>query len=222
MKKLTMLLIFTLALIALTAATVGKIRFILGEVFYKETQSQIYKTAILNANVSEDGFIKTGLDASAEIEWNSGVTSTVKANTQISISKLLQQANSNPTWKNKMKESLNNLKLQNPRNASSVAGIRRDEAEVKKENSLLWFQDPLQSMEDAIALYEAKDFPKAITAFQKVINQGPLKKDAEHSHAYLIMIYDEQNDKVNQQKHIELLKSDFPDSALMENLPVDK
>lgn len=218
MKKATLITLLLTLAVLLSAASVGKIRFLLGEAQYKDTQSKPFKPATLHMQVSSEGFIKTGPDATVEIQWTNGTVSIINANTQQSVSKLLAVANTNPNWKNKMWDRVNGLKLQNNR-AESTAGIRRDEAEVKKESQLYWFVDTPPNIEEAIAFFEAKDFTKAIPIFEEVITYSPLNNEAELSHAYLIMIFDETGDKINMKKHIELLKTDFPNSSTLDSLP---
>ena len=155
------------------------------------------------------------------MQWTNGSVSTVEANSQLAISKLLLDASTNANWKNKLWDKVNNLKTTN-RSASAVAGIRREEAEVKKESELFWFQETIYYLQDAVDLYDRNEYARAIPIFEGVIQQAPLKKDAELSHAYLIMIFDELGDKVKQKKHIELLKADFPNSSTLDSLPPEQ
>jgi len=221
MKKVLLAAIILLAISVLPAEIVGKIRFLLGEVQYKDTQNLSYKIASLNTQVNSDGFIKTGPDATAEIQWTNGSVTIVEANKQMSISKLLAEANSNTNWKNKMWDRVNNLKQQNKQGARSVAGIRREEAEVKQESQLFWYMDEVPDFDAAVVLYDKGDFSKAIPIFEDVITFAPLKREAELSHAYLILIYSELGDKVKQKKHVNLLKADFPNSPTLDSLPPD-
>lgn len=219
MKKIVITLAISAAIMILTATPVGKVSFFLGDVQVKDTINQAYKPVVMNAIIHQEAYVKTGPDASLEIKWNNGTTYVVAANASVSISKLMAEANANPNWRSKMSSKVNNLKLQNKQSAKSVAGIRRDEVEVKKESTLFWYVDTNFVLEDAITLYDNKDYTTAIPIFEGVINQGPLKQDAELSHAYLIMIYEELGDKAKQKKHTELLKADFPDSTTLDSLP---
>ncbi len=219
MKKDILVFIIVMAICSLSAEIVGKIRFILGEVHYKDSQNLSYKIAALNTQVNSQGYIKTGPGATAEIQWTNGSVYIVEANKQESISKLLAEANSNTNWNNKLWDKVNNLKQQNKQGARSVAGIRREEAEVKKESQLFWYMEEPPNIDSAVELYEKREFAKAIPIFEKVINYGPLKREAEMSHAYLILIYGEMKDKTKQKKHVDLLKADFPDSSMLNSLP---
>ncbi len=221
MKKTIIFLLIALATNFLCSEVVGKIRFMVGEVQYKEGLNLTYKTATLNAQVHREGFLKTGPGSSVEVQWANGSVATVAANSQVAITKLLADASTDANWKNRLWDKVNNLKTTN-RSASSVAGIRREEAEVKKQSQLYWYQDNTYYLQDGIELFDNQEYPKAIPIFEGVIQQGPLKKDAELAHAYLIMIYEELGDKVNRQKHVELLKADFPSSSTLDSLPTEQ
>lgn len=204
------------------ATPVGKVNFYLGDVQIKDNQNQAYRPAVLNGIVHQEGFVKTGPDASIEIKWTNGCVSKVSSNSQKSIAKLLEESNANPNWRNKLASKASNLKLQSKQSAKSVAGIRRDEVEVKKESSLFWYTETPLNLDTAQAFFDNKDYASAIPIFEGVINQGPLKKDAELSHSYLILIYDELGDKAKLKQHVDSLKADFPDSSTLDSLPPER
>jgi len=218
------MLIITFAgiILCLFPAPVGKIRFLVGEVQYKTSLNLTYKPATLNMEVEPEGYIKTGPDSKAEIQWNNGIKSVINANTQINISKLQADALNNPNYRINLRDRINNLRVQNEkRDANQVAGIRKKEEEIIPESELFWYSEQY-NVRDALTFMDAKNYPQAIEIFEKVIEQSPLDKDAELSHICLIMIYDEQGDKVNLQKHIKQLKEDFPDSSALDSLPPEK
>ena len=218
------MLIITFAgiILCLFPAPVGKIRFLVGEVQYKTSLNLTYKPATLNMEVEPEGYIKTGPDSKAEIQWNNGIKSVINANTQINISKLQADALNNPNYRINLRDRINNLRVQNEkRDANQVAGIRKKEEEIIPESELFWYSEQY-NVKDALTFMDAKNYPQAIEIFEKVIEQSPLDKDAELSHTCLIMIYDELGDKVNLQKHIKQLKEDFPDSSALDSLPPEK
>lgn len=221
MKKQLLFMAISLICFGLNAAQVGKIRFILGDVKYKASQNQPYKAASLDLSLSEDGFLFTGPDSSVEIQWQSGGTSTIGSNKQVSVHKLYEDASSKQNWKNRLENKVSNLKLQNKRRASSTAGIRREESDVTRDSLLFWYEEPKQSIDEAIVLFESKQYTRSIPLFEKVITQAPLRKDAELSHAYLILIYDAIGDKQKLKEHADVLKRDFPNSTTLDSLPVD-
>ena len=222
MKKTMLLITFAGIILCLFPAPVGKIRFLVGEVQYKTSLNLTYKPATLNMEVEPEGYIKTGPDSKAEIQWNNGIKSVINANTQINISKLQADALNNPNYRINLRDRINNLRVQNEkRDANQVAGIRKKEEEIIPESELFWYSEQY-NVKDALTFMDAKNYPQAIEIFEKVIEQSPLDKDAELSHTCLIMIYDELGDKVNLQKHIKQLKEDFPDSSALDSLPPEK
>lgn len=221
MKRTLFIIALCLLCLGLSAAQIGKIRFILGDVKYKASQNQNYKAASIDLSLVEDGFLLTGPDSSVEVQWLSGGTSTIGSNKQVSIRKLFEEASSKQNWKNRLENKVSNLKLQNKRRASSTAGIRRDESDVTRDSLLYWYEEPKQDIDDAIALYEIKQYSRSIPLFEKVIAQAPLKKDAELSHAYLILIYDAIGEKQKLKEHSDVLKRDFPNSTTLDSLPVE-
>ena len=151
MKKTMLAITFVLIALCLSAASVGKIRFIVGEVQYKASPNLSYRTATLNLEVEPEGIIKTGPDSKAEIRWNNNTVSSINANTQISISELQKKALSNPDYRNKMWDRITNLRVQNEQhNASDVAGVRREEVEVMPESQLFWDDEPEYNIQDAL------------------------------------------------------------------------
>ena len=192
------MLIITFAgiILCLFPAPVGKIRFLVGEVQYKTSLNLTYKPATLNMEVEPEGYIKTGPDSKAEIQWNNGIKSVINANTQINISKLQADALNNPNYRINLRDRINNLRVQNEkRDANQVAGIRKKEEEIIPESELFWYSEQY-NVKDALTYMDAKNYPQAIEIFEKVIEQSPLDKDAELSHICLIMIYDELGDKL--------------------------
>lgn len=215
MKKTIITALFLMTAIMLTAVIVGKIRFINGEVLYRENQNRPYTKTTIGAAIHDSGYIKTGIDSEAEITWNNNTVDILEANSEYSITKLLEKANSQPSFRNKLWNNLNSLKLQNTRRATSVAGIRREEAEVEKDKQLFWSTEDSINIEEAISLYDAGNLDGAIKMFEQIIYQGPLSKNAELAHAYLILIYTDQGKNELAEKQIKILQTDFPGSTVL-------
>ncbi|HPN40202.1 MAG TPA: hypothetical protein PKX36_01615 [Candidatus Cloacimonadota bacterium] len=214
------LLIVLLVAIAtlLTAAPVGKIRFILGDVQYKENQNAPWKKASLNQSVEATASFKTGVDSKVEIIFNSNQSFIIQAKNTIAVKKIQQDMQSQQKWTSQVREKASNMSLQNKQKNTSVAGIRREEAEIKKSD-LYWYIPPRQEIQEAIDLMDLKEFQQAIPKFELVIEQGPLKKEAEIARTMLIIIYDELKDKPRQKLHYDALKRDFPQSELLRSMP---
>ena len=223
MKKYIITIILTAIVLFLFADSVGKIRFMVGEIQYKASPNLTYKKATLNMEVHSEGFIKTGPDSKAEIQWANGNVSIINANTEIRISKLQAEASSNPNYRNKLWDRMNTSRVQSNKNqANNVAGIRREEVEVFPESQLYWYSEPKYKLEEAFTYFDAKDYQQAAELFEKIIEQAPLSKDAELSHTCLIIIYDQFGDSIKLKQHIKQLKEDFPDSSALDSLPPEE
>jgi len=221
MKKICFILAMLLVLVAVFAQPVGKIRYAVGDVLYRPNQNAAWKAVDLNMTVEQGGMIKTGLDSTVEILWNSNLASTVVAGKTLFIRNLHDEVHQKQKWVSQVKDKSDMLSLQSKQRASTVAGIRRDEVEIKSQSELFWDMEPLQSLDEALELFEKRDFNLAIPKFHKVIEQGPLKKDAEIAHSYLILIYEEQKNLPAMKKQIGILREDFPRSAILDSLPKD-
>jgi tetratricopeptide (TPR) repeat protein len=208
-------------MIPLCAQNLGVIRFVLGDVQYRSNQNSPWKTAALNQAIEPGSILKTGLDSSVEILWSTNMSSNIGAGKSIVSKDLYDEVHKKQQWVKQLKDKASNLSLQSKQKATTVAGIRRDEVEIKSQSDLYWDMDPLQSLDEAIALFETKEFDSAIRAFDKVIDQGPLKKDAELAHTYLILIYEEQKNVNAMKKQIGVLRTDFPRSVMLDSLPKD-
>jgi len=218
-KRTVILTLIIMFVLNAGATVIGKIKFINGEAWYRDNQNKAYVKTTLGSPVDSEGFIKTGLDSEVDIAWNNNMVSTIGANREANIGKLWEEEKAKPTFKNRLLENLHNLRLQSNRRATSEAGIRREEAVVEQDNSLFWSSEDTITLDDAIAMYDAGDTKKAIPAFMKVIEQGPLAKEAEMAHGYLILIYDEAGDKTKALQELSTLKEDFPASTILDKLP---
>lgn len=214
-------MVFVVLLIPLCAQNLGVIRFVLGDVQYRSNQNSPWKTATLNGVIEPNSIIRTGLDSSVEILWSSNLSSSITAGKSVTLRDLYDEVHKKQQWVTQLKDKASNLSLQSKQRATTVAGIRRDEVEIKSQGDLFWDMDPLQNLDEAIALFESQNYTAAITALKKVIDQGPLKKDAELAHTYLILIYEEQKNPALMKKQIGILRADFPRSTMLDSLPKD-
>ncbi|HPF08168.1 MAG: hypothetical protein PHY21_05345 [Candidatus Cloacimonetes bacterium] len=219
MKNLFLTIVLVLLLLPIAAEVVGKIQFIVGTVEYKESLNAPYKAASKGMQIHKDGYLKTGLAAKAEIVFDNGAFSELAQNQSISINKLYDEACTSGSWSDKLKRQMKNLSLPNRKETSSVAGIRRDEAEVQKKSYYYW--DEVESVDFSAArdMYEQKKYSDAVPMLLKVIEQNPLQPEAEISHLLLILIYEEQQKPIARDKHTALLRKDFPHSQYLELLP---
>ncbi len=220
-KYIGLSIVLMILLLPLSGQSLGKIRFVLGDVQYRSNPNAPWKTASLNAEVEPNSVIKTGLESSVEILWDTNLSSTVTANKTVSMRTLYDETNQKQKWANQVKGKASAMNLKAKQRATTVAGIRRDEVEIKSQSELYWDMEPLQNIDEAISLYESQKYTEAILKFQKVIEQGPLKKDAEIAHSFLILIYKEQANTTAMKAEIKTLKADFPNSEILESIPQD-
>lgn len=210
--------VLVMAVGILLAAPVGKIRFLVGDVQYKEHQNAPWKKATLNQDVEPTASFKTGIDSKVEIIFSGNQSHTIEARMTLTIKKIQQDMQSQQKWTAQVREKASNMSLQNKQRNTNVAGIRREEADIKKSD-LYWYIPPRQDIQEALDLFDLKEYQKAIPKFELVIEQGPLKRDAEIARTMLILIYDELKDKPRQKSHYDALKRDFPQSELLRSMP---
>jgi hypothetical protein len=201
------------------AQELGTIRFVIGTVEYQKHQNQAFKPVLKDMPVQLEWNIKTALAASAEILWNDGSVTVVEQNQNLSIRDLYEDATAKASWRNKLKRKIGNLRLTKDSESSTVAGIRRSEAEAEEKADLYWGFEELVDLGVAIAKYEEEKHEEAIPLLLKVIEQDPLQKDAEISHVVLILIYDQLGNISDRDRQVEILKTDFPSSQFLKDLP---
>lgn len=204
----------------LSAEKAGVVKFILGEAKYKYNNNAAFKHIGLNDEIFMEGILKTELDSEVGIQWTDNTTANLKGNQTILVRKLYDQTHKTTAWSKLLQDRLMLFSLQTKQVASSVAGIRRDEVEVKAENELYWDMEKPVRLDEAVELYQQQEFIEAIKLFLEIIEQAPLQKEAETARGYLILCYDKTNDHANRDLQIQKLKDDFPDSTLLEKLDI--
>jgi tetratricopeptide (TPR) repeat protein len=220
--KLTMLLLVLLYLISFlfAADNTGIVKYVCGEVKYKAGNSAKFTNLSINDTVQLNGTIKTGLDSEVEIKWSDKTVSKLSANKTSLVSALYDETHKSGNWKGKLNDKLNQLSLQNKQKSTTVAGVRRDEAEVKVESDLYWDTEPMIALDKAVEVFQKQKYAEAIPLFLQIIEQAPLNKAAESSRGYLIISYNETGDKDQRDFQIQKLKEDFPNSILIESLDI--
>ncbi|MDP2172957.1 MAG: hypothetical protein Q8M98_00155 [Candidatus Cloacimonadaceae bacterium] len=220
MKKTLLIIIAGMVIAILCASGVGKIRFLLGDVQYRDNQNTTWKKAVIGQNLEMTGMIKTGIDSSVEILWTNNQSTILDAKVSaVTIKKLVQDNQSKQKWTSQVREKASNMNLQSKHGNTQAAGIRREEADLEIQTELFWDIAPRQDIQEAIDLFDLQKYALAIPLFELVVAQGPLKKKAEVARTYLILIYEDQKDVPNRQKQIEALRMDFPNSDILLSLP---
>ncbi|MCB5262589.1 MAG: hypothetical protein LHW64_06445 [Candidatus Cloacimonetes bacterium] len=219
MKKIILIQVLILLIALAFAQPVGSVRFFIGTVEYQENQNQAFKAVCKDMPVALNGNLKTALAASVEILWSDGTVSTVEQNKNVSIRAIYEEASAKTNWNTKLKRQVKNLRLTKDGKASSVAGIRRTEAEVEEKADLFWGVPKMVDVDEALGKYEEEKYLEAMPLLLKVIEQDPLNHDAEISHLALILIYEELGEIAKRDKQITILKKDFPSSQFIQDLP---
>lgn len=213
-------IILYLASCLCAADNTGVVKYVCGDVKYKASNSTKFVNLSINDKVQLNGTIKTGLDSEVEIKWSDKTVSKLAANKTSLVSTLYDDAHKTGNWKGKLGDKLNQLSLQNKQKSTTVAGVRREEADVKVESDLYWDTEPMPSLEKAVEIFQKQKYEEAIPLFLQIIEQAPLNKAAESSRGYLIISYNETGDVAKRDYHIQKLKEDFPNSILIESLDI--
>lgn len=213
MKSIVLILLLLICMTNLLfAEKAGEVKFVCGDVKYKSPNSSKFTKISIKDIIDMNGVLKTEMDSEVEIKWLDNTTSTVSANKTVSVKKVYDESRKSKSRFNKLEDKLNQLSMQNKQTASTVAAIRRDEAEDKVESELYWDVDPAISLNSAIELYQQQKLEDATKIFQKIVEQAPLSKDAENSIGYLIIIFDKTGDQKNLDLYKKKLHDDFPNS----------
>lgn len=213
MKSIVLILLLLICMTNLLfAEKAGEVKFVCGDVKYKSPNSAKFTKISIKDIIDMNGVLKTEMDSEVEIKWLDNTTSTVSANKTVSVKKVYDESRKSKSRFNKLEDKLNQLSMQNKQTASTVAAIRRDEAEDKVESELYWDVDPAISLNSAIELYQQQKLEDATKIFQKIVEQAPLSKDAENSIGYLIIIFDKTGDQKNLDLYKKKLHDDFPNS----------
>jgi hypothetical protein len=220
--KSLFLVVLLFVSVLLCAEKAGSVKFVMGNVKYKPNNNSAFVKLRLNDALQMDGTLKIEMDSEIEILWTDNTTSNFKDNQTVQIRSMYEKTHKRSSWINTLKDRVNQLSLDNKQEAISVAGVRRDEAEVKTESELYWDAGSPVSLDKAVELFELQKYTDAIPLFLKVIEQGPLQRNAETARGYLILGYDKINDLKNRDLQIQKLQEDFPNSTLMDNLDIKK
>jgi tetratricopeptide (TPR) repeat protein len=149
--------------------------------------------------------------------WKDGNVSKVAAEQSVSIRKLHEEL-SQESWADKLKRKLSAIMTEKKPKESSVAGIRRDEVSINKASELYWSSEDSAEFDKAYKLFEEDKLDEAIELLEKVIEQDPLKDQADMSHALLILIYEQQGNSEKMQEHLEIWSNNATKPALPPDL----
>jgi hypothetical protein len=195
-------IISVLMIIGITAAiNAPKSYGDLGQVAYIEGDAEInngqnWKPLKLSTGVGENDIIRTGPDCIVEIDWwNRGGKSTLESDGTFIIGDLWE-ANKNPLPA-RSGVFANFRKIFKEVNAvtSEEGGIRRSGVfleDYHDPKKLYWKEGPEVSYEEAAAIYEGLDYPRAAQAFKLFMSQKPRDRRVKYAmfalgHSYVMM-----------------------------------
>ena len=203
--------------IILGQTKVGQVSFILGTVEYSINGSSEWKAIEIGTNVFSNWIIRGADDAELEITWDNGNVSELSQLNSVKVVDLMKNANLETDWLDRMKNKIDVMFTDNEASkVQGVAGIRRTEVTIEKEDSIYWAEPQIADFNEGYVAFQNADYDKAITIFEDVVSQDPLSKKAEISRSCLITMYTNKNDKVKADEHINLFTKDFPDSELLQ------
>lgn len=224
MKSLSLFLIWMLSLVVSSnaqvsdTAKIGKIAFFEGvvEVF----DGNLWKDANIDQPLFLNQSIRTIGDAIVEIEWNSGVKSTVGPSSEADIKSLLEGANRNSKQETaSIFSSFMKIFATNTENASKEeGGIRRSMAEVRAKPSpeeMYWKVEKEITFEEASKAYAANKYQNAIILLDKFISQHPRDSQLKYARFALGHSYVMVNNIVEARDIFENFLVDYPNDELI-------
>ena len=216
MKNRILLLFMIFSGIVWGQTKVGQVSFMLGTVEYSLGGSSDWKAIDVGTNVLSNWIIRGADDAELEITWDNGDVSELSDLKSVKVVDLMKNANLETDWLDRMKNKIDVMFTENEvSKVQGVAGIRRSEVTIEKEDSIYWAEPQIVDFNEGYVAFQNADYDKAISIFEQVVLQDPLSKKGEISRSCLITIYSNKNDKAKVDEHREIFIRDFPESDLL-------
>lgn len=202
---------------------VGQASFVLGTVEYSLDGFSDWKTIDVGTNVFSNWILRGADDAELEITWDNGNVSELSQLKSVKVIDLMKNANLETDWLDRMKNKIDVMFTDNEASkVQGVAGIRRTEVTIEKEDSIYWAEPQVADFNEGYVAFQNADYDKAISIFEAVVLQDPLSKRGEISRSCLITIYTNRNDSTKADEHINIFSRDFPDSELLQLIKENK
>ncbi len=217
---LSVIVLFNTVLIGQTK--VGQVSFLLGSVEYSTDGAQ-WSPVDMGANVLSNWIIRGADDAEIEITWENGDISELSNLKLLKIMDVMDNANLETDWLDRMKNKIDVMFTENEASkVEGVAGIRRSEVTIEKEDSIYWAEPETVNFNEGYIAFQNSDYDKAIEIFEQVVAQDPLTKKGEIARGCLITIYSNRKNKEKADEHRTRFVADFPDSNLLQLLEEKK
>ncbi len=195
---------------------VGQVSFLLGTVEYTVDGTSEWKPVDVGSKIFSNWIIRGTDDAELEITWDNGDVSELSELKIIKVSELMKNANLETDWLDRMKNKIDVLFTENEASkVQGVAGIRRSEVTIEKEDSIYWAEPQVADFNEGYVAFQNADYDKAILIFEQVVSQEPLSKKSEIARSCLITIYSNKNDSLKVAEQTKIFIKDFPNSDLL-------
>ncbi len=216
MKITILFLVILLTGVLFGQTKVGQVSFMLGNIEYSVEGSSEWKAIDVGSNVFSNWIIRGTDDAELEITWDNGDISELSELKSIKVVELMKNANLETDWLDRMKNKIDVMFTENEASkVQGVAGIRRSEVTIEKEDSIYWAEPQTADFKEGYVAFQNADYDKAISIFEQVVIQEPLSKRGEISRSCLITIYANKNDSSKVDEHSKMFIKDFPESDLL-------
>ncbi len=195
---------------------VGQVSFLLGTIEYTVDGTSEWKPVDVGSNIFSNWIIRGADDAELEITWDNGDVSELSELKIIKVSELMKNANLETDWLDRMKNKIDVLFTENEASkVQGVAGIRRSEVTIEKEDSIYWAEPQAADFNEGYVAFQNADYDKAILIFEQVVSQEPLSKKSEIARSCLITIYSNKSDSLKVAEQTKIFIKDFPNSNLL-------
>lgn len=219
-KKIIVVLVL-LSSMTIAQTRVGQVSFLLGTVEYS-TDGNNWSAVDVGSNVLSNWILRGDDDAELEITWENGDVSELSDLKLIKIIDVMANSNMETDWLDRMKNKIDVMFTENEASkVQGVAGIRRSEVTIEKEDSIYWAEPETANFNEGYIAFQNGDYDKAIDILENVVLQDPLTMKGEIARSCLITIYTNKKDIEKATKHRERFIADFPNSELL-NLVKEK
>jgi len=214
--NLKIMILLFLANALLAQQELGKVNFLLGDAQFSKEGSNQWTKIKINDKIFSDYLIKLVDDAELEIKWLDGeVTSLATSGIKKAVD--LRKGGTSGDWLGKVKNQIKVI-VSNKKEAQAkgVAGVRRDEVNISKQDTSLFWQNAEEAdFYEGYTAFENNDSAKAIKILDLFVKQNPTNPNAELAYGCLIMLYHQKNDQAKVDNYLKLLKVDFPNSSII-------
>lgn len=192
-----------------------------GELIYMEgivkiASGQDWSPACLSQKLLSGQRIKTATDASAEIKWVNGTKTAIGPSSEQAVGDLYNRSAENVKGKTEgLWARFTKLFSSESAERQEEGGIRRSQVLLESKDDAAFSDDEEEmTFEKAASLYQEKEYLKAATAFQKLIEQQPAHSKANFALFAQGHCYVELNNVEKAKETLGRLIEKYPDDEL--------